>query len=66
MLKLIMAILQWAMVIGVAGGLVDATRAMRNKAVRAHQVGLISRSRLNHALVDGPRPRPKPPSVHKR
>ena len=54
MLNLIFSTLKWAMIIGVAGGLVDATIAMRNKAVGAHRLGLISLSQLNHALESRP------------
>jgi len=52
MFKLITALIQWALFLGVTGGLVDVTIAMRREAAHAHQVGLISLSRLNHALVD--------------
>jgi hypothetical protein len=51
MARLIATLLQWALFLGVTGGLVDATIAMRNKAAKAHQMGLISLSQLNRSLL---------------
>ena len=50
--NLIAALIRWALFLGVGGGLVDATIAMRNKAADAHRVGLISLGKLNRALLE--------------
>ena len=49
--KLIVSIIQWALFLGMCGGLVDVTIALRQEAAKAHQMGLISLSKLNHALL---------------
>jgi len=51
MAKLIFALIQWALFIGVCGGLVDVTIAMRREAAKAHSIGIVSLRELNHALV---------------
>lgn len=51
MARLITTIIQWALFLGVSGGLVDATIAMRKEAAKAHQIGLISLGRLNRSLL---------------
>ncbi len=62
MANLITSLIRWAFFLGACGGLVDITIAMRDQAARAHQMGLVSLSRLNHALQGGPR-RAHPASV---
>jgi len=53
-LNLIKTVFKYAMFLGLTGHLVDATRAMRGKAFRAHQHGLISLGALNRALMSKP------------
>ena len=48
----IVAIIKFALFIGVAGGLVDLTIQMRNEAVQAHKAGTVNLRTLNHSLVD--------------
>ena len=50
--RLIATVIQWALFLGVSGGLVDATIAMRREAARAQQVGLISLGKLNRGLIN--------------
>jgi len=51
MARLIATVIQWALFLGVSGGLVDATIAMRKEAAKAHQIGLISLGHLNRSLL---------------
>ena len=51
MANLITSLIRWALFLGVCGGLVDATIAMRQEAAKAHQVGLISLGSLNRHLL---------------
>ncbi len=53
MANLVTSLIRWALFFGVCGGLVDITIALRDKAARAHQMGLVSLSQLNHALQGG-------------
>ena len=46
--------IQWLVILAVTGGLVDMTIAMRNRAVNAHRIGLVSLTELNHALMSRP------------
>ena len=52
--NLITTLIRWALFLGVCGGLVDATIAMRSRAADAHRVGMVSLGKLNRALMDGP------------
>ncbi|OFZ01951.1 MAG: hypothetical protein A2Z97_14150 [Bdellovibrionales bacterium GWB1_52_6] len=54
MAKLIGTVIQWALLLGLTGGLVDATISMRKEALRAHQIGLVSLSKLNRSLLARP------------
>ena len=63
MFNLVTSLIQWALFLGVAGGLIDATIAMRNEAAKAHQMGLVSLSQLNHSLL-GREQHPKPKASH--
>ncbi len=49
-LRIVMALIKFSLYIGIAGGLVDMTRAMMSKAAGAHQVGLVSLTKLNKQL----------------
>lgn len=44
-------LVEFTIIIGLAGGLVDLTRDMEKAAVHAHQTGLISLHQLNEQLV---------------
>ena len=48
---LIRKVLDWALFLALIGGLGEATLSMCREAGKAHSRGLISLSRLNHALV---------------
>ena len=48
--KGLMALIEFAIVIGVAGGLVDLTRTMGQEAVKAHKNGIVSLHQLNQSL----------------
>lgn len=49
--RIILGLLQFALVVGLTGGLIDLTRTMRDEAVKAHKHGLVSLKQLNSALV---------------
>lgn len=49
-LRIVMALIKLSLCIGLAGGLVDMTRAMMFKAADAQRVGLVSLTDLNRAL----------------
>ena len=48
--NLITTLIRWALIIGMAGGLVDTTIALRNHAKDATRIGLVSLVRLNNHL----------------
>ncbi len=50
MTKTIIALIRYALILGMAGQLVDATIAMQRKAFEASQNGLISLRKLNQNL----------------
>ncbi len=49
--RIVLGLLQFALVIGLTGGLIDLTRTMRNEAAKAYKQGLVSLKQLNSALV---------------
>jgi hypothetical protein len=55
MLNLIFRSLVWliefTIIVGLAGGLVDLTRTMGNEAIKAHKTGIVSLHELNQKLV---------------
>lgn len=53
MVTLIRTLISWALFLGVCGGLVDMTLALRREAAQAHQVGLVSLGDLNRSLLRG-------------
>ena len=63
--RLFQAIIQWAMVLGVAGGLGEATVVAFQGAKHAHQTGLISLSKLNRSLFSPPGKSLKPRNLKK-
>ena len=50
-MKLVFWLLEFTILIGIAGGLVDLTRDMRKEAYKAHKTGLVSLKQLNQGLV---------------
>ncbi len=51
MARIVLGLLQFALVVGLTGGLIDLTRTMRDEAAKAHKQGLVSLKRLNQVLV---------------
>ena len=49
--NLISSLIQWALFIGVCGGLVDVTIALRKAAAHAYRFDVISLSSLNQTLL---------------
>jgi hypothetical protein len=49
--RIVLGLLQFALVVGLAGWLIDLTRTMRDEAAKAHSHGLISLRKLNHQLT---------------
>lgn len=49
--RIVLGLVKLALVVGITGGLVDLTQAMRDEAVKAHRQGLVSLKQLNSALV---------------
>ena len=44
-------LIEFTIVVALAGGLVSLTRTMGREAIKAHQTGIISLHRLNQQLV---------------
>ena len=44
-------LIEFTLIVGLAGGLVDLTRTMGKEAIKAHKAGIISLHRLNQSLV---------------
>jgi hypothetical protein len=53
-LRILTALIKFSVCVGLAGGLVDMTRAMMFKAANAQRVGLVSLTELNRALFSQP------------
>lgn len=51
MTRIVLGIVQLALVIGLAGGLTDLTIAMKDEAAKAHKQGIVSLKQLNKALI---------------
>lgn len=49
--RIILGLVKLALVVGLTGGLIDLTQAMRDEAVKAHKQGIISLRWLNSSLV---------------
>ena len=50
--RLIAKVFEWALILGVAGQLGQATLFFAKHSAEAQQTGLISLSALNHSLMD--------------
>lgn len=44
-------LIEFAIFVGLAGGLVDLTRTMGKEAIKAHKTGIVSLHELNQKLV---------------
>ena len=49
--RILISLIQFALVVGLAGGLVDLTRNMGQAAIKAHKSGIVSLHDLNQKLV---------------
>lgn len=49
--RIVLGLVKLALVIGLTGGLIDLTQAMRNEAVKAHRQGIVSLKQLNSSLI---------------
>lgn len=49
--RIILGLVKLALVVGLTGGLIDLTQAMRDEAVKAHRQGIVSLKQINSALV---------------
>ena len=49
--KSLIWLIEFTIVVGLAGGLVDLTRTMGNQAIKAHKTGIVSLHELNQKLV---------------
>ncbi len=49
--NLILALIKFALAVGIAGGLTDLTLSMRANAAKASRAGIISLKELNRSLV---------------
>jgi len=49
--RIVLGLVKLALVVGLTGGLIDLTQAMRDEAVKAHRQGIVSLKLLNSALV---------------
>lgn len=54
--RIVSALIKFSLYIGMAGGLVDMTRAMMLDAANAHKAGLVSLTDLNRQLFYRHRP----------
>jgi hypothetical protein len=50
--RLVAKVFEWALILGIAGQLGQATLFFANHAAEAQQNGLISLTALNHSLMD--------------
>ncbi|MEK6578882.1 MAG: hypothetical protein AABZ55_06620 [Bdellovibrionota bacterium] len=44
-------LIEFTILVGLVGGLVDLTRTMGKEAIKAHKTGIVSLKRLNESLV---------------
>ena len=49
--RIVLGLVKLALVVGLTGGLIDLTQAMRDEAVKAHRQGIVSLKTLNLSLV---------------
>lgn len=51
MFRSLIRLIEFTIIVGLAGGLVDLTRTMGKEAIKAHRSGIISLHQLNQSLV---------------
>jgi len=51
MFRSLIWLIQFTVLVGLAGGLVDLTRNMGKEAIKAHRTGIVSLKQLNQSLV---------------
>ena len=51
MFRSLIWLIEFTIIVGLAGGLVDLTRSMGKEAIKAHKTGIISLKKLNESLV---------------
>ena len=51
MFRSLIWLLEFTIILGLSGGLVDLTRSMGNEAIKAHRTGIVSLKQLNESLV---------------
>ena len=51
MFRSLIWLIEFPIIVGLAGGLVDLTRSMGKEAIKAHKTGIISLKKLNESLV---------------
>ena len=51
MMRTLLWLIEFTIIIGLAGGLVDMTRSMGKEAIKAHKTGIVSLKKLNESLV---------------
>ena len=49
--RALIRLIEFSIVVGLAGGLVDLTRSMGKEAIKAHKTGILSLHELNSKLV---------------
>ena len=49
--RIVLGLVKLALVVGLTGGLIDLTQAMRDEAVTAHRQGIVSLKQLNASLL---------------
>ncbi|MBK9324299.1 MAG: hypothetical protein IPM97_15350 [Bdellovibrionaceae bacterium] len=51
MFRSLIWLIEFTILVGLAGGLVDLTRTMGKEAIKAHKTGIVSLKQLNESLV---------------
>ncbi len=47
----LISLIEFTILVGLAGGLVDLTKSMGKEAIKAHKTGIVSLRQLNQSLV---------------
>ncbi len=51
MMRTLLWLIEFTIIVGLTGGLVDMTRSMGKEAIKVHKTGIISLKKLNESLV---------------
>ena len=51
MFRSLIWLIEFTILVGLAGGLVDMTQSMGKEAIKAHKIGIVSLKQLNQSLV---------------